>query len=109
MKEKGPLRICVVGAGTRFLGGISYHTLRLANVLAQSHDVSAILMRQLLPTRFYPGRQRVGANLTRLENDPRGRGSAGLHCNSLPTILPPLIFPMQDRPQLLVLQCPTRP
>ena len=56
------LRICVVGAGTRFLGGISYYTLYLVNALARTHDVSAILMRQLLPTRFYPGRERVGAN-----------------------------------------------
>jgi len=48
------LRVCVLGSGFRFLSGISYYTLRLANALADSHTVSAILMRQLLPTRFYP-------------------------------------------------------
>ena len=66
MIEKGSLRICVVGAGTRFLSGISYYTLHLVKALARSHEVSVILMRQLLPTRFYPGRERVGASLTRL-------------------------------------------
>ncbi len=50
------MRVCVVGAGTRFLSGISYYTVRLANALATSHAVSVIAMRQLLPTRFYPGR-----------------------------------------------------
>ncbi len=104
MKEKGPLRICVVGAGTRFLGGISYHTLRLANVLAQSHDVSAILMRQLLPTRFYPGRQRVGANLTRLEYDPRVRVFDGVDWYWLPSMLRALIFLMRERPDVVVFQ-----
>ena len=56
MMEQQLLRVCVVGAGTRFLSGISYYTLRLVNALAPSHEVSAILMRQLLPTALYPGR-----------------------------------------------------
>src|SRR3712207_5609353 len=31
--EQAP-RVCIVGAGTRFLSGISYYTLRLARALA---------------------------------------------------------------------------
>ena len=58
------LRVCVIGAGGRFLSGISYYTNRLINVLGERHRVSAILIRQMLPTRFYPGRARVGAPLT---------------------------------------------
>lgn len=59
------LRVCVVGSGTRFLSGISYYTDRLAAALAEQHEVSVILMRSLLPARFYPGRERVGRELAR--------------------------------------------
>jgi glycosyltransferase involved in cell wall biosynthesis len=52
--------VCLVGPGWRFTSGISYYTCRLAGALADHHDVSVILMRQLLPRRFYPGRERVG-------------------------------------------------
>jgi glycosyltransferase involved in cell wall biosynthesis len=104
MTEKRTLRICVVGAGKRFLGGISYHTLRLVNALARSHEVSVILMRQLLPTRFYPGRQRVGANLTRLEYDPRARVFDGVDWYLLPSMLRALVFLMREQPDVVVFQ-----
>lgn len=52
--------VCLVGPGWRFTSGISYYTCRLAGALADHGDVSVILMRQLLPRRFYPGRERVG-------------------------------------------------
>ena len=70
----------VVGSGTRFLSGISVYTLRLANALAASGArVSLLTMRQLLPTRFYPGRDRVGTSLTELQADPRvGRSTASI-------------------------------
>ena len=73
MKDNEQLRVCVIGAGTHFLSGISYYTLYLANTLAQLHKVSVILMRQLLPVRFYPGWKRVGMNLTQQEYDPKVR------------------------------------
>ena len=57
------LSVCVVGSGTRFLSGISYYTNRLIHALAVRHEVSAILIRRLLPARFYPGRERVGKPL----------------------------------------------
>ena len=53
------LRICVVGSGTRFISGISYYTYYLSGALAETFDVSVVLMRRLLPRRFYPGRKRV--------------------------------------------------
>ena len=54
------LKVCVVGSGTRFVSGISYYTYFLACALKQRYDVVAILMRHLIPRRWYPGRQRVG-------------------------------------------------
>jgi glycosyltransferase involved in cell wall biosynthesis len=104
MTESKQLRVCVVGAGTRFLSGISYYTLHLVNALAQAHDVSAIVMRQLLPTRLYPGWKRVGANLTRLEYDPTARVYDGIDWYWLPSMIRALVFLIQERPDAIVFQ-----
>lgn len=66
-------RILVVGPGFRFLGGLSVYTCRLANALADSHDVSLLLIDRLVPTRLYPGAARVGHDLTSLRYDERVR------------------------------------
>jgi glycosyltransferase involved in cell wall biosynthesis len=60
-------RFTVVGSSMRFTSGISFCTTRLTNALARRHHASAVLMRQLVPARFYPGRARVGAKLTDLD------------------------------------------
>ena len=52
--------ICLVGPGWAFTSGISYYICRLANAVTEHHETSVILLRRLLPRRFYPGRQRVG-------------------------------------------------
>lgn len=104
MKENKQLRVCVCGAGTRFLSGISYYTLYLANTLARSHEVSVILMRQLLPVRFYPGRKRVGMNLTQQEYDPKVRVFNGVDWYWLPSMLRALIFLIRERPDVVVFQ-----
>jgi hypothetical protein len=62
-------RVVVVGSGTRFLSGISVYTRRLADAFAEADDVSVVTMRQLLPTRLYQGRTRVGRQLTELAAD----------------------------------------
>ena len=59
-----PPRVCVVGSSRRFLSGISYYTHEVALALSDSFPVSVILMRRLLPARFYPGRTRVGRDLS---------------------------------------------
>lgn len=87
-----------------FLGGISYYTLRLVNTLAQSYQISAILMRQLLPTQFYPGRNRVGANLSQLEYDPQVRVFDGVDWYWLPSMPRSLAFLMRERPNVVVFQ-----
>lgn len=102
--SKQPLRVCVVGAGTRFLSGISYYTLRLVNALATNHTTSAILMRQLLPTRLYPGRARVGQDLTALEYDPAARVYDGLDWYWLPSLGLALAKLRLDMPDVIVFQ-----
>ncbi len=98
------LRVCVVGSGMHFLSGISYYTLHLTNVLAQSHKVSAILMRRLLPKAFYPGRKRVGVNLTQLEYDPMVRVFDGIDWYWLPSIFRSLAFLIQEHPDVVIFQ-----
>lgn len=97
-------KVCVVGSGTRFLSGISYYTMRLSNALAQSHRVSAILMRQLLPTFAYPGRQRVGARLTELAYAPNVRLFDGVDWYWLPSLLRAIILLLRESPDLLIFQ-----
>jgi glycosyltransferase involved in cell wall biosynthesis len=83
---------------------ISYHTLRVDNALAHSHETSAILMRQLLPTRFYPGWQRIGADLTQLKYDPAVRVFNGVDWYWLPSMLRALKFLRQERPDVVLFQ-----
>lgn len=63
-------RVMVVGSGWRFTSGISYYTCRLSNALSEVTETSALLMRQLVPTRLYPGRARVGTAVNDLAYAP---------------------------------------
>jgi glycosyltransferase involved in cell wall biosynthesis len=56
-------RICLIGPGAHFLSGVSYYTQRLAFALAGRHRVSVVLLRRLMPLRWYPGQAHVGANI----------------------------------------------
>jgi glycosyltransferase involved in cell wall biosynthesis len=99
-----PMAITVVGAGTRFLSGMSYYTIRLANAFAGRHRVSVITMRQLLPTRFYPGRARVGSTLTRLAYEPGVEVYDGVDWFWLPSLLVALFSLVRRRPAVIVFQ-----
>jgi len=98
------MRICVIGSGTRFLSGISYYTLRLANALSEVHDVSVITMRQLLPARLYPGRARVGASLTDLRFAPKVQAYDGVDWHWITTLPQALAFLRRMQPDVIVFQ-----
>lgn len=104
MMENKQLRVCVVGAGKRFLSGISYYTIHLVNTLAHSNKVSAILMRRLLPTIFYPGWKRVGADLTQLEYDPTVRVFDGVDWYWLPSIFRSVAVLIGEHPDVVIFQ-----
>src|SRR5271163_4581798 len=57
-------RVMVVGSGWHMTSGISHYTYRLAVALAGRHEVSALLMRRLVPRLAYPGAARAGADVT---------------------------------------------
>lgn len=99
-----PPRVCVLGSGTRFLSGISYYTQQLASALSRSHQVSVILMRQLLPTALYPGKRRVGKPLTYLTYPPAVRVFDGVDWYWLPSMVRAVIFLVRERPQVVILE-----
>ncbi len=95
----------VVGSGTRFLSGISIYSVRLTNALAAAgHSTSLLTMRQLLPTRLYPGRERVGAPLTDLGRDSRVRLFDGVDWYWLPSLIRGAAFMIRRRPQVVVFE-----
>ncbi|MCG2727635.1 MAG: hypothetical protein L6244_03170 [Candidatus Methanoperedenaceae archaeon] len=61
------MHICIIGPSKRFLSGISYYTIRLANALSASNTVSVICFRRLLPEFLFPGRARVGNDISHLD------------------------------------------
>jgi glycosyltransferase involved in cell wall biosynthesis len=97
-------RILVVGSGTRFLSGISYYTWHLSSALADRFQVSTVLMRRLLPARLYPGRQRVGADLTPLRHDAVGPSFDGVDWFWLPSMVRAARFLRRQRPDVVTFQ-----
>lgn len=96
--------ICVVGSGTRFLSGISYHTWRLASALGARTDVSVVLMRRLLPRALYPGRARVGATLSNIRYPEDIPVYDGVDWYWIPSIWRAIRFLHRRRPDALVLE-----
>jgi glycosyltransferase involved in cell wall biosynthesis len=96
--------VLLVGSGWRFLSGISYYTCRLGNALHERYDVSAVLMRRLLPTRLYPGRGRVGQRLSDLRYADGIPVFDGVDWWGVPSLFRAVRFLRRQRPDVLVLQ-----
>jgi glycosyltransferase involved in cell wall biosynthesis len=95
----------VVGPGTRFLSGITYYTYSLIEALTEAgHECSAVLIRNLVPVRLYPGRARVGDPLTSLRLPPNVRRVDGVDWYWGWSIVRAVAFLRRERPQVLVLQ-----
>ncbi|MET7290186.1 glycosyltransferase [Streptomyces sp. NPDC005573] len=97
-------RVCVVGAGFRFTGGLSHYTCRLAGALAGHTEVTAILMRRLLPRFLYPGRARVGQKFAGIDYDERVEVYDGVDWYWLPSLFGAVRLLRRRRPEVLVLQ-----
>ena len=103
VRQRHGLGFVVVGSGWRFTSGISYYTCRLTNALSQTGSVGAILMRQLVPSYFYPGRARIGSelhNMSYAEDVPVVDG-IDWHGRGLPRSIR---FLFRERPRVVVLQ-----
>ena len=103
-ESAGSPRVMIVGAGWRFTSGISYYTCRLANAISEVTPTSALLMRQLVPTRLYPGRKRVGQPVNDLSYDPSIGVFDGVDWFWGPSMRGARRFIQEHRPEVLVLQ-----
>jgi glycosyltransferase involved in cell wall biosynthesis len=86
------------------LSGITYYTYSLCQALSARCEVSAILMRQLLPTRLYPGRDRVGADIASITLPPAVPHFDGVDWFWGLTLARALWFLARRRPQTLIFQ-----
>ncbi len=98
------LKVCVVGSGTRFVSGISYYTYFLGCALKQRYDVVAILMRHLIPRRWYPGRQRVGHSVMAYDLADEVPTFDGVDWWGWPSAPRAVSFLRAQRPDVLILQ-----
>ncbi len=103
-EPRSGLKVCVVGSGTRFVSGISYYTYFLACALKQRYDVVAILMRHLIPRRWYPGRQRVGHTVMAYDLVAEVPTFDGVDWWGWPSVPRAVSFLRAQRPQVLILQ-----
>ncbi|MDR7666387.1 glycosyltransferase family 4 protein [Methanosarcina sp. Z-7115] len=96
--------ICIVGPSKRFLSGISYYTIRLANAMSAEKNVSVICFRQLLPTFLFPGKSHVGKNISDLNFSPGIPVFDGMDYNNPLTWVQAYLFLKMQKPDIIVLQ-----
>jgi glycosyltransferase involved in cell wall biosynthesis len=97
-------RICVVGPSKKFLSGISYYNIRLANALAERYQVSVVCFRNLLPKFLFPGSRHVGKDLSRLDYDSKVPVFDGMDYNNPLTWYGAYRFLKQEKPDIILLQ-----
>lgn len=96
--------ICIVGPSKRFLSGISYYTIRLANALSASNTVSVIYFRRLLPEFLFPGRARVGNDISYLDISQDVRVFDGMDYGNPITWYGAYRFLKMTKPDVIILQ-----
>lgn len=97
-------RICVVGAGPMFLSGISYYTHQLSAALSVDNEVSAVLMRRLIPRRLYPGRDHVGRGLNEFKYPVSVATYDGVDWYWVPSLIQSIRFLRRQSPDVVVFQ-----
>ena len=97
-------RVVVIGSGWRFASGISHYTYRLSCALADEYPVGTLLMRRLVPRRFYPGRNRVGARVVSAAYPARIPVYDGVDWYWGPSLSRALRYLDQQRPTVVVLE-----
>jgi len=96
--------ICIVGPSKRFLSGLSYYTIRLANALSQSNDVSVVCLRNLLPKFLFPGKEHVGKKISDLEFSPNIAVYDGMDYDSPLSWVRAFRFIKKHNPDVIILQ-----
>ncbi len=96
--------ICIVGPSKQFLSGLSYYTIRLANALSTSNNVSVVCLRKLLPQFLFPGREHVGKKISDLEFLPNVTVYDGMDYNSPLSWIRAFHFIKKQNPDVIILQ-----
>ncbi|MGB9928642.1 MAG: glycosyltransferase [Methanosarcina sp.] len=96
--------ICIVGPSKRFLSGISYYTIRLANAMSEEKNISVICFRQLLPTFLFPGKSHVGKNISDLNFSSEIPVYDGMDYNNPLTWIEAYNFIKNQKPDIIILQ-----
>ncbi|MBE7187699.1 glycosyltransferase family 4 protein [Jatrophihabitans endophyticus] len=86
------------------MSGISTHTCMLTNAFADTYRTSAVLMRRLIPRRLYPGRARVGADLTTMRYRDDVRVFDGVDYFWFPSLVGALWLLWRERPAVVLFQ-----
>lgn len=97
-------RVCVVGPSKKFLSGISYYTIRLANCLSGEYEVGVVCFRNLLPKFLFPGNKHVGKDLASLNYGDNVRVYDGMDWNNPLTWYRAYGFFRKEKPDVIVLQ-----
>jgi glycosyltransferase involved in cell wall biosynthesis len=97
-------RVCIVGPSKKFLSGISYYTIRLANSLAEGYDVSVVNFRNLLPKFMFPGSRHVGKDLSDLDYRSDVKVFNGMDYNNPLTWYGAYEFLKSEEPDVVILQ-----
>jgi glycosyltransferase involved in cell wall biosynthesis len=97
-------RVLVVGSGTRFVSGVSHYTWKVAGALSSTCQVSVILINHLIPKVFYPGKRRVGRELSSLAYDHNVAVLDGVDWWLIPSIFRAVRFIRNRRPETALFQ-----
>jgi glycosyltransferase involved in cell wall biosynthesis len=97
-------KVCVVGPSKKFLSGISYYNIRLANSLTSRYDVSVLCFRNLLPKRLFPGHKHVGKDLADVDYEKSIAMFDGMDYNNPLTWYRAFGFLRRERPDTIILQ-----
>jgi len=98
------MNITIIGPNKKFLSGISYYTIRLANALSKEHKISAITIKNLLPKFLFPGKNRVGKKISNLEFDRNIQVCDCLDYYIFPGIFKAVNFLTKKNPGVIIMQ-----
>jgi len=88
----------------KFFGGVSVYTIRLANALSGSNNVSVLMLRNLLPKFMYPGKKHVGMPDNDMNFMPGIRTFNGMDWNNPLSWRRAYAFLKEEQPDVIIMQ-----
>ncbi|MFH1209977.1 MAG: glycosyltransferase [archaeon] len=98
------MKICIIGPSKKFISGISYFTISLANAMSKEYEVSVVTLRNLLPKFLFPGNKRIGDNISNLNFNKNIRIFDGVDWYWIPNLFKAIKFIKKENPNVIILQ-----